>query len=538
MPQATRANVRLRQMGLVITLAASIAVFPSVNAVAQDVPWQQVKPYSGKSLCERDFKAACVLQLALNVYLGSGAPYSDEFLTAVAVGAAVAGDVAGAFKSLNAASMYAARDAIPSIMAAMVRAGKLDDARAKAHEFLRDGDAGLARLSIVRALIAVSDFINGIAVARSIEKPGGRSLALANIAASGLLIQDTVARDALFVEAVSIAKTIVEADRRADSLFQIGALQLAVGDVKGARETIDLALSAAQDVIDIFRRSYVMRIALEQFEKAQHSEADQVIVNELRSAMARIDESRTPVEDFLDAAKLQFEAGNLRAAIDILDQASIMALASQSRRDRGYFLVRIIADRSEMGDVDGALADWALMPDGAYASGWKYIAVAQAKVGDIEGLQKLLKSNLPETSNDPVLRYKIVPALAQNGYLTQARDLTGTMDGDHFLYREALIEIASAEAAMGDFEAAFVTARSFGEQYLRARTLVVIAAEYISRGRVTDARNVLMEAYRAMTGRGGIDLGSRDPDGAYLNRHGAQALLQVGALLAEIEAGR
>ena len=75
-----------------------------------------------------------------------------------------------------------------------------------------------------------------------------------------------------------------------------------------------------------------------------------------------------------------------------------MALASESEDDRGYFLVRIIADRSEMGDIGAALADWALIQGSNREWAGRKIAVAQAKVGDIEGIRKLLTAGGNDTS--------------------------------------------------------------------------------------------------------------------------------------------
>ena len=258
----------------------------------------------------------------------------------------------------------------------------------------------------------------------------------------------------VITDQINMANDVANAEKRASLLFEIAALQLEVGEIGIARETIVLALAAAQDVHDIYDRSYMMRIALEQFEKAQHTEADQALVNELRSAMMRIDESRTPVEDFLDAAKSKFEAGDLAGAIAIMDQGRDKALASESKDDRDYFLIRIIADRSMMGDIHGALADWALMSDGAYESGWHEIAVAQAKVGDIDGIRKLLMADGTEIFNEPVLRYKIIPTLVQNGYFAYAHKLADTMDKDYFLHEEAMIEIAKGEASASNFDEA------------------------------------------------------------------------------------
>ena len=151
-------------------------------------------------------------------------------------------------------------------------------------------------------------------------------------------------------------------------------------------------------------------------------------------------------------------------------------------------------------------------------------------------MRRLLATAGEGSWNDPVLRFNIIPALAQNGMFVQAREVSQTMDKSYPLYDEAVIEIAKGAAVAGEFDEAFATARSLDEQFLRTRAFVEIAAVYLGRGRVADARSALSNAFRGMIGPGGIDFSTRDSDSTDSNRYGAEALLKLGRLLAKIEA--
>lgn len=495
---------------------------------------------TGKAVCEQDFTAVCVLRYARNTVLIVNGASSDNYLVEIALAQAAAGDFVGAFISIEPVHSITYRETFPKILKAMVKAGNLSGALTKAQAFQRSEDRDLAFLSINKALAGKLDVVNSRLVSAEIDGAADRAVALATVAGADRSPEGVVEREALFTEAVGMANDVANAEKRASLLFEIAALQLEVGEIGIARETIVLALAAAQDVHDIYDRSYMMRIALEQFEKAQHTEADQALVNELRSAMMRIDESRTPVEDFLDAAKSKFEAGDLAGAIAIMDQGRDKALASESKDDRDYFLIRIIADRSMMGDIHGALADWALMSDGAYESGWHEIAVAQAKVGDIDGIRKLLMADGTEIFNEPVLRYKIIPTLVQNGYFAYAHKLADTMDKDYFLHEEAMIEIAKGEASASNFDEALAAADSIAGRDTRSRAFSEIASAHLSAGMREEANRYLMIAFQTMFGPGGIlsvKFSTYTRSLYDLNVSDWEAFNMIGQVLGEMEAG-
>lgn len=528
----------LRLLAHVVVIAVGAAVFESSEAVGRDENQPLATLDSDKAQCEKDFNAVCVLQIALDRYLGIGFPLYDDFLTTLAVSAAELGDIEGAIKSFDAASIYAVRDAIPSLMSAMLRAGRLDDALAKANELPRDGDTGIAMISIVRALVAMGDVENSFTVAREIEYHGDRALALAIIAASDHFNSDKAARTVLFAEAVELAETIAVAIRRAGYLFQIAALRLAVEDIGGAEDTIETAFDAARRVQDNHARIGMRNRSFGVFRNQKNSDAVNTVVSRLYRAMKRLNGIRTFIGGYLNAAETTFKIGHVTAAVQILDQARDIALLSQSTVKLEYFLWRIIAARSRFGDIDGALADVTLMPSGDRRGAWMDIAVAQAKVGDIEGIEKLLEAFtnaapkqeyiFVQITDNPV-RYKIIPALLQNGYLKAAYDFAADMDKGYIYYDEAMIEIAAAEAAAGNFDAAFLIPDIFDQPDVRARCLVRIATEYLNQGRMTEARMTLKTAYHQV-----ID---QDPDDSTSRRIGAQSLLKIGVVLAAVESG-
>lgn len=528
----------LRLLAHVVVIAVGAAVFESSEAVGRDENQPLSTPSADKAQCEKDFNAVCVLQIALDRYLGIGYPHYDDFLTTLAVTAAGVGDIESAIKSLDAASIYAVSDAIPALMSAMLRTGRLDDALAKANDFLVDGDTGIAMISIVRALVAMGDVENSFMVAREIEYRGDRALALATIAASDHFNSDEAARTVLFAEAVELAEEVGEAIRRAGYLFQIAALRLVVEDSVGAADTIKTALAAARRVQDNHARSIMLNNSIWMFRNQKYSDAGNALAFRLYRAMDRLDDNRTFIDGYIDAAETTFKIGHVTAAVQILDQARDIALLSQSIDKREYFLLRIIAVRSRFGDIDGALADLTFMPYGDRKGAWKNIAVAQAAIGDIEGIEKLLEAftnaapkyeyTFVQITDNPV-RYKIIPALLQNGYLKAAYDFAADMDKGYIYYDEAMIEIAAAEAAAGNFDAAFLITDSLDEPDVCARCLVRIAAEYLNQGRMTEARMTLKTAYHQV-----ID---QDPDDTTSRRIGAQSLLKIGVVLAAVESG-
>ena len=490
---------------------------------------------TGKAACEQDFTAACVLRFARDsVRIVDGAS-SDQYLVEIARAQAAAGDTAGAFATIEPVHSFTYRETLPTILTAMVMVGDLAGALAKARAYPRRQDRDHALLSVVRASAAERDMVNGRLIAAEIEGTADRSIALATVASADPTSKG--GREILYAESLSLAERLVEAKERTSVLLYIAALQYGAGDIDLAGETVEVALTAARAMPNVSTHDYMITIGLERFRKAG---ADRVFVDQLRGEISAIDDGRSPIEDFLDAAKSKFEAGDVPGAIEILDQARNMALASESEDDRGYFLVRIIADRSEMGDIGGALADWALIQGSNREWAGCKIAVAQAKVGDIEGIRKLLTAGGNDTSNEPELGYEIIPALAQNGYFTHAHELAATMDNDYFLHGEAMIEIAKGEAAEGSFDAAMATAGSIVYRDARARALSEIAAAHFSMGRLNEANRHLMMAFQEMFGPDGIlpvktsaYVGSLHD----LNVYDWKGFMKIGKVLAEIETG-
>ncbi len=496
---------------------------------------------TGSAVCERNLAAACVLRFARDVHLIIGAVRAEEFLVEIAKAQAAAGDISGAFASIETISAYSFRDALPPIMTAMVKAGDLAGALAKAKGFPRRGDHDVALSSIVQVLSEKGYVADGGGVATQIGDAGARSLAVATLAGIGPLDQAGHDPSALFADALGLAETVDDAKARAKLLFRIAEIQLTVDNIIGARETLAAAFAAARAISDPYDRNHVLDVGY-WYSNTEISDAARAVKDEFRKTAARIDETRNPIDGMLYDAEAKIELGDIAGAKESLGQAREIALKAKTEYRRSYSLYRVIRVRTLMGDIGGAMADWRLIPpsESSYSSVRELIALAEAKAGDIEGLNDLLETIDKQFARHLLLQWKIIPELAKNGWFPAAHRFAGEIDKSAWGYSRAMVAIAKGEAEAGDFSAALATARSIATAHGRANALSVIAAEHFNRGRVNDAKRLLLTAFRGMFGPSGLPSGEGSEYSSGLRaigRSDVQAFTNIGRVLADIETG-
>ncbi|MFQ5783610.1 MAG: hypothetical protein ACE5H8_02150 [Alphaproteobacteria bacterium] len=494
---------------------------------------------TGKAVCEQEFTAACVLRFARDVHLIIDVVGADEFLVEISKAQAVAGDISGAFESIETIHSFPFRDALPPIMAAMVKRGELDEALAKAKGLYRRRDRDVALSSIVQALAEKGYVADGRGVAAQIGDAGARSLAVATLAGVSPLDQGGHDPSALFAEALALAETVDDAKARAELLFKIAEIELTVDNIVGARETLAAAFTAARAISEPYDRYHVPYVGY-WYSKAEISDAARAVKDEFRKTAAQIDETRNPIDDVLYDAEAKIKMGDIAAAKESLRQAREIALKMESATQRSYNLGRVIRVRALMGDIAGAMADWSLIPlsDKSYSYVRELIARAQAKAGDIEGLNDLLETIDEQPARHRLLKWKIIPELAKNGWLLDAHRFAGEIDKLAWGYSRAMVAIAKAESAAGFFDLALRTARSISTADGRANALSEIAAEHLKKGRASDAKRLLLMAFRGMFGPNGLPPGEGWDYNSGLfaiGRSDVQAFTNIGGQLAEIE---
>ena len=501
---------------------------------------------TGKAVCERNLTAACILRFARDVLRIINPVSGDDFLVDVAKSQAAVGDVAGAFATIETVHSISYREALPPIMTAMVKTGDLAEALAKAKGFPRRRDRDVALSSIVRALAEKGDVANGGGVAAQIGEAGARSLAVATLAGSSPLEEEGHDPSVLFAEALGLAETVDDAKARAKLLFKIAEIQLTVDNNVGARETFVAAFAAARAISDPRGRYHLLNAGY-RYSNAELSDSARAVKDEFRKTAAQIDETRNPIDDPIDDARAKIKSGDIAGAKESLRQAREMVLEIESADSRNFNLYRIIKLRSMIGDIDGALADWALMPspsrDASYsraqaAHARDPIARALAKAGDIEGLNGLLETVDDQLERDSLLLWQVIPSLAENGWTGEAHRFAGELVELSWRLSQAMVVIAKGEAAVGDFEAALATAGSITQRNDRAKAFSEIAVAHFNKGRQNEAKKLLMMAFREMFGPGGILSGKRSvysSDLQYISVFDSEAFKKIGEVLAEIE---
>lgn len=388
---------------------------------------------TGKAVCEQDFSARCVLRVAFNTVQIAHPPHPGDIYLEITKAQAAVGDIAGAFATIEMASSADFTEAIPSIMAAMVRAADLDGALAKAKGIYRRRDRNLALVSIVWALAEEGDFANGRLVAAQIDDASTRARALATVAA---------------------------ASRR-------------------ARATVATASP-----------------------RTDESTAARASTDEFQKEAARIDVNRGPIRVVLDDAEVKIASGDFHGAEALLERAREMALELTDENSRDMVYGQIVTNRLKMGDIEGALVAWALMRGPHRSrSAPAEIVRTQAEAGDIEGLRRSLET---AHKRENFLRWHVIPGLAETGRLAEAHAFASQIVESSYYRDKAMIEIAKGEAAVGDFDAAVKTAQSLQNVSYRADALREVAAEQFGRGRTSEAKALLLDAFRGMFDAGGV----------------------------------
>jgi hypothetical protein len=165
-------------------------------------------------------------------------------------------------------------------------------------------------------------------------------------------------------------------------------------------------------------------------------------------------------------------------------------LSEASRLARGLAArsvhLSLIADlQAVAGDVDGARETARAMGDPSRSAALRVAGIAQAKVGDVAGALATAQSITREHHRDAVLA-AVAVAQALNGDMSAAHaTLRSLTSGQHLV----LAEIAKAQAGRGDVQAALLTVQRIGTwgdgaRSAASRALIEVAA---AQARVGDA---------------------------------------------------
>lgn len=332
----------------------------------------------------------------------------------------------------------------------------------------------LSRVALAQA--AVGYTASARATARSIGDIQVRIDALAGVAST--LAHQGRSEDArgFFNLAVEDAGDIIDGYRRAIAFGKVAWAQAEAGDETGARKTLDRALRAGGQGMDVYSAGATIAsmadvdpYVLIQIAGAQVKVEDQ---NGARKTLHRAhqsvieDSSPTQVKWLFNIASAQNAAGDAEGARRTIDTARKRLMSAGDDELAQKLVNHIAADQLE------TLLE---------------IAVSR-NPGDIEGKRNLV--------------YHVAMRQAQTGDTRRSLHHAGMID--RVSRRDAVFsEVASAQARAGRFAAATETAVSIIDSNKRIRALAEIARAQAQAGEAVSAGSTLRKAAAALSGSGG-----------------------------------
>ena len=412
-------------------------------------------------------------------------------------------------------SGYARVRALRNVASAQAEAGDVDSARATARLIgdvqgridamvgvasasARNGDVGAALESfriavaaarsngtgdhrarslnkIALAQAAVGYTASARATARSIDDSQGRIDALAGVAST--LARQGRRKDAgtFFNLAVEDAGAIIDGYRRAVALGKVAWAQAEAGDESGARKTLDRALRAGGNGMDVYSAGATI------------------------ASMAGVD----PYV-LIQIAGAQMKVGDLNGARKTLDRA-YQSVSEDASRSQVKWLFNIASAQTAAGDAEGARRTIDTAARRLKSSDDNDLAKNLVYHIPPDQLETLLEIAAPLSPDDSEaeqdLVYHVAMRQAQKGETRRSLHNASTID--RVSRRDAVLkEIVSAQARAGQFTEATETAVSIRDSNKRIRALAEIARAQTQSGDLSGSRMTLGTATGELTGSG------------------------------------
>ena len=380
------------------------------------------------------------------------------------------GDIQGRIDALVGVASASARngdlgDALESfrIAVAAARSNGTGDGRAR----------GFKKVALAQA--AVGYTASARATARSIDDIQSRIEALAGVATTLAHQGRSEDAGAFFDLAVEDAGAIIDGYRRAIALGKVAWAQAETGDETAARKTLDRALRAGGEGMDVYSAGATIAALadVDPYVLIQIAEA-QMKVEDVNGAQKTLDRayqliiedpSPSQVKWLFNVASAQKAAGDAEGAGRTLDAATKLLTSS----------------------VDGDLAR---------------NLVYQIALDQLESLLEIAVSRNPgdiETNGNLV--YHVAMRQAQLGETRRSLRNVGMID--RVSRRDAVLrEIVTTQAGTGRFTEATATAGSIKDSNKRIRALAEVALAQTQSGDLSGSRRTLGTAAVELTGSG------------------------------------
>jgi len=425
-------------------------------------------------------------------------------LELIAVTRARVGDFSAALdtaRSINDASMKAS--ALSGI--AVVQAS-LSDASAAMKTALSISDES-AKISALRGIAEsqsmAGDFSAALDAVRAMSDHSAKTLALSVIANSQNNANDSHAAKATVDEALRASNSIANNALKVQALSRIAEAQVNISDNQGAFTTMTKAIEATRYLSDTSVKASTLReIAVAQAKMGDNQAA--------RTTLRQAHEAARGISDESDKSYAQQSIAVVYASVGDFSAAKNTAYSITEHSSKVAALISVADAQAKLGDKEAARsirmealqASVSISDKSARASAERSIAVSTAKGGDIAGASTASRliddewnkaSSLREIAN---VQFENGDSLGARATLLEARQVSLTVnDGSN---GQALEEIADAQIAVGDIDAALVTSSEIkGDQSSKASALRTVAMAQAKAGRIADARGTLIEAQEA-----------------------------------------
>ncbi len=517
--------MKLNSRVIAAALAAALAM---VSGIVNPSPAEAGSAVDGAAeTCWRSASPDCVSQLTLQAARAFVARSDWELeirAGAFAAGAAAlalegnAGEAREYFDLAAAAarkvkSGYARARALRNVASVQADAGDVDSARATARSIVDipgriDALVGVASTSAKNGDLgaALESFRIAVAAARSNGTGERRARSLNRVALAQAKVGYTAS-------ARATARSIGDFQVRIDALAGVGSTLAQQGKTEDAGTFFDLAVEDAANIIDGYRRAIALgRVAWAQAEAGDESGARKTLERALQAGGQGMDiysagatiASLADVDPFvlIQIAGAQMKVEDANGARKTLDRAWQL-VSEDTSPSQVKWLFNVASAQNAAGDTEGARRSIDMARQRIKSAGDDDLAqdlVHHIPADQLETLLEIAAARNPrDIEAKRNLVYHVAMRQAQTGETRRSLHHAGMID--RVSRRDAvLMEIASAQARAGRYAAAIETAVSIRDANKRIRALAEIARAQAQSGDLTGSRRTLGTAGVELTG--------------------------------------
>ena len=317
------------------------------------------------------------------------------------------------------------------------------------------------------------------------------------------------ATEATLSMALQAAGKIDDAFNRADAFADIGSVFAQAGDLRRARQTLELAMTAAEGVEG--SNDFVLRSALSTVAAtgAKLDDAGWVAqtITRVMTAAQRLEDDYDRADVLTDVAEARAEAGDAEGAAQSFNQAEATAARIEREFYRNLALGGIARALARTGNFREALeAAQRIKDERSRVLALIWNAETQVEAGDADGAARLIPQALATVQGikEDYGRADALAAIA--GLQAEAGDAQGAAQSietalrvalridDEFHQGLLLSDIAKAQANAGDFPGALETAQRLKEDGRRVYVWIDVAEAQVEAGDSAGAARSIQQA--------------------------------------------